>query len=149
MKKERDFYQISLKVLLKNDKGEILALKAVNDGSYAGFYELPGGRIDTDEFATNFASIVAREILEEIGEIKFKLKDKPVAVGRGLIPSNMSSSGKPVRLLLLFFEAEYLSGEIKISDEHVGYKWLDLSKIKLDEYFISGILEGVKMYCVK
>jgi len=34
MKKEKDFYQISLKLLLKNDKGEILALKAVDDKLY-------------------------------------------------------------------------------------------------------------------
>ena len=62
MEKEKDFYQISLKLLLKNDVNEILALKAVDSGRFAGFYDLPGGRIDVDEFRTDFGEILAREI---------------------------------------------------------------------------------------
>jgi 8-oxo-dGTP pyrophosphatase MutT (NUDIX family) len=92
MKKERDFYQISLKLLLKNNNGEVLALKSVDNGSYAGYYELPGGRIDTDEFAIDFIDILNREALEEIGNSDFKINPKPVAVGRHLIPSGISKS---------------------------------------------------------
>ena len=146
MKKEKDLYQVSLKILLKNDKGEILALKAVEGGSYSGFYELPGGRIDTDEFKVDFGNIISREVKEEIGEVKFNLKNKPIAVARHLVPANMTSNGEARRVLQLFFEAEYLGGEIEISNEHTGYKWLDLNKIKIEEFFTAGILEGIKMY---
>lgn len=146
MKKEKDFYQISLKLLLKNNKGEVLALKAVDDGSYAGYYDLPGGRIDTDEFKTDFAEIIIREIAEEIGDIKFQLQKKPAALGRHIIPASITSAGKDIRVLYIFFEALYLDGELKISKEHTGYKWLDLNKIKPTKYFTSGILEGVQMY---
>ena len=149
MKKERDFYQISLKLLLKNNNGEVLALKSVDNGSYAGYYELPGGRIDTDEFAIDFIDILNREALEEIGNSDFKINPKPVAVGRHLIPSGISKSGKDIHILLVFFEAEYFGDEIKISDEHTDHKWLDLDKIELEKYFKSGILEGIKMYLGK
>jgi len=107
--------------------------------SYTGFYDLPGGRIDNDEFETSFSEIISREI-------KYQLQQKPVAVGRHLIPASMTSSGKGVHILYLFFEADYRSGKITISDEHIGYKWINLKKIYLDEYFTSGILEGIKMY---
>jgi 8-oxo-dGTP pyrophosphatase MutT (NUDIX family) len=147
MKKERGIYQVSLKLLLKNNHNKVLALKAVDSGSYAGYHDLPGGRIDADEFNLDFAEIIKRETKEEIGDIEFKVNPKPVAVGRHLIPASMTSSGKDIQILYLFFEAEYLSGDIKISDEHTGIKWLNLKDVELDKYFTSGILEGVRMYC--
>ena len=149
MPKEKDLCQISLKLLLKNKRGEILALKAVPHGSYAGFYDLPGGRIDVDEFKTDLADIIAREVAEELGGVQFKLSSKVVAVGRHIIPSSLTKNGKDVHVLYLFFEAKYLGGEIKTSAEHTGFAWLDLKKIKPAKYFTSGILEGVRMYLNK
>lgn len=146
MKKEKDFYQISLKLLLKNNNGEVLALKAVDNGSYAGYYDLPGGRIDTDEFDKDFFEIIEREVIEEIGYIKFQVQPRPIAIGRHLIPAAISNKGKDIHVLCVFFEAKYIDGELKISNEHTGYKWIDLSKIKLAEFFKSAILEGIQMY---
>lgn len=146
MSKEKDFYQVSLKLILKNNKGEILALKAVDNGSYRGYYDLPGGRIDTDEFSTSFSTIIDREVKEELGDITYRLNNKPVAVGRHFIPAAMIDIRKDTHVLYLFFEAEYTSGDLKISDEHNGYQWLNLKEIELTDYFTSGILEGVKMY---
>ena len=50
---EKDFYQISLKIILKNKKSEVLTLQAVPYGSYSCYYDLPGGRIDVNEFTTS------------------------------------------------------------------------------------------------
>jgi len=149
MREEKDFYQVSLKLLLKNSKGEVLVLKALDRATYAGYYDLPGGRINIGEFKIDFSVILAREVAEEIGDIKYKLHSKPVAIGRHLIPATISSLKKDTHVLYLFFEAQYLSGEITISKEHADYKWLDLTKSELNEYFISGILEGIEMYLGK
>jgi 8-oxo-dGTP pyrophosphatase MutT (NUDIX family) len=146
MKKEVDRYQVSLKVLLKNSQQEILVLKASDHGSYTGFYDLPGGRIDTDEFNTDFAKIIAREIAEETGDVKFRLQPRPVALGRHLVPAALTKSGQEAHILYLFFEAEYLGGDIRISDEHLAYKWVNLQEIDLAAHFMSGILEGVRAY---
>lgn len=145
----KDFYQISLKIILKNQQGEVLILRAIDNGSYAGYYDLPGGRINADEFRTPrtpLPKIIEREVIEEIGKIKYKLNKKPVATGRHLIPKKYLSLKKDIHCFYVFFEAVYISGKIKISSEHVGYKWVDLNKIKLTDYFKSGILEGLKMY---
>ncbi len=149
MGKEKDLYQISLKLFLKRNDGKILALKAVDDGSYAGFYDLPGGRIDTDELETSFPEIIRREVAEEIGAVEFRLQEKPVAVGRHRIPAALTGSGKDIHVLYLFFEASYTGGEVRVSEEHTGYEWLDLAVIDPSEYFTSGILEGVQMYLGK
>ena len=42
MAKENDFYQVSLKAILKNEKGEVLVLGGLDGGSFEGFYDLPG-----------------------------------------------------------------------------------------------------------
>lgn len=146
MKKQKDFYQVSLKLFLKNPKGEILALKAVDDGTFAGYYDLPGGRIDTDEFKAPFAEIIMREVAEEIGEVTIRLNPKPVALGRHLILPKFNNQRKAIHVLYVFFEGLYVDGAMRISKEHTDYAWLDLDKINPRQYFTSGILEGVQMY---
>ncbi len=146
MPSERDFYSVSLKVFLKNDRGEVLILKSLMGGSYEGFYDLPGGRINIDEFETPFEDIIKREVGEEIGEVNFDLILKPVGIGRIAIIKKGSPLGVPVHALNVFVEAIYKSGEIKISDEHTGFQWVKLTKENLDQYFKLAILEGAKMY---
>jgi len=145
----KDKYQISLKVILTNQKGETLLFKCVENGSFAGFYELPGGRIDVDEFAAPLIDIVERELHEEVGEVQFDLHQQPVALGRHQIQPEFTEDKKATRVLYVFFEAELLSGEVVISDEHIGFEWVKLSGIELEKYFKSGILEGIKMYLGK
>jgi 8-oxo-dGTP diphosphatase len=121
-------------------------LKASDLGSYASYYDLPGGRIDTDELNTDFAAIIAREMAEETGAVKYRLHDRPVALGRHVVTASQTRSNQEIHILYLFFEAEYLGGDITISTEHQDYKWVNLQKIDLSEYFISGILEGISSY---
>lgn len=143
---KRDFYNVSLKVFLKNDKGEVLILQAAREGTYKGFYDLPGGRIDIDEFETPLEEVIRREIQEEVGQVEFDLKLKPVALGRNENPNKVGPLGGPIRVFNVFFEAKYLSGEIKISPEHSSFKWLKLAKDNLEQHFKFAILEGAKMY---
>lgn len=145
--KQKDVYQISLKLILKNDKGEVLILSAIRGGTFEGFHDLPGGRIDVDEFRVDFEDILKREIKEELGDIEVDIfTSAPVSMGRHLIPASLSSTGSEMHVLYLFFEGQYLSGNIEISEEHRGYKWINLKNIVLEEYFNSGILEGMKRY---
>ena len=140
-----DSYQVSLKLILKNKEGKTLILKALDNGVYAGHYDLPGGRIDTDEFGVDFVEIIKREAKEELGGVKIKVKLRPVALGRHLHRS-LSQEGRRVPIILVFFEGEFLGGEISISHEHTSYEWVKLDEINLTTYFTSSILEGVQMY---
>jgi len=129
--------------------GEILLLKSNEDGSYAGFYDLPGGRISIDEFSIPFEEVVKREVEEEIGSIDYNLNPKPAAIGRYLLPAKFNRSKKDIHVLYIFFEAQYENGDIKISDEHEDHLWLNLSNQPLKKFFKSGILDGIKMYLGK
>ena len=79
-----DQYQISLKLLLQNENNEILALGARDDGIFAGYHDLPGGRIDQEEFTTPIEQILLREVYEEIGNVNITINPMPIAVGRAL-----------------------------------------------------------------
>ena len=93
MKKERDLYNVAMKLFLKNKRGEILGLKAkTGGGPLSGFYDVPGGRIDTDEFQKPIAEIIARETQEELGKISYELNPRPVALGRHLVPKKFTTS---------------------------------------------------------
>ena len=142
----KDFYQISLKTILKNDKEEVLILNGHPRGSFAGFYDLPGGRIDVDEFTTPFTESIQRELKEEVGNISVTVNPKPVALGRHLIPASMTEERKDLHVLYIFFEARMVSGNITISQEHDGYQWINLSTSEPAKLFKSGILEGIQAY---
>ena len=136
-------YYISLKLILRRADGKILGLKEYQ-GSYAGWYDLPGGRIAESEFKVPFVDILKREIQEELGNIKCKINPTPVAVGRHLTLAKFSKMGKDVPVFYLFFEGEYRSGKPKISDEHSELAWLDLGKP--EKHFKSGLLDGLRIY---
>lgn len=143
---DNQWYQVSLKLLLKNEKGECLVLKCRDDGSMSDYHDLPGGRIAAVEKDLPLSEIIKREIAEELGtEFKYALKStKPAAIGRHSYPSKRLE--QVVNLLLVLFEAEYIRGEIKISDEHQSYEWVKLTAKNLNRYFVRGPLELMQNY---
>ena len=145
-KTPRDFYQISLKLILKNGKGEVLLMKAQNKDTYAGFYDLPGGRINVDEFEVPLPDILRREVREEIGNVQYDLNQHPVAVARHLIPASISVHKRDVHVLYLLYKGLYKSGEVTVSREHTGLAWVDPHNVQLEQYLQSGNLEGMRMY---
>lgn len=145
MQKDRGWFNVSLKVLLKNDKGEILGLAAQPNTTITGYYDLPGGRVGEYEFETNYETQIKRELDEEIGaEVKYELNLRPVSIGRHSYYSQRQN--KQIQIFFICFEAKYLGGKIKISDEHVGYKWIDVKRVNLEDYFKAGPLEAVQGY---
>ncbi len=146
-KQKQDFYHVSLKLLLKNSEGHILILKVPEEFSMSGFYDVPGGRIDRDEFATKLESILRREVKEEIGDVDVHINLNPIAVSRGVIPASKRREGKEdLHIFYVFFEANFKGGDVRISDEHVGHEWINLSEIDPKKYFTGGILEGIEMF---
>ncbi|OJI06459.1 hypothetical protein BK004_03480 [bacterium CG10_46_32] len=141
-----DWYNIALKVLVHNKEGQTLILKIPEQSDHAGYYDLPGGRINEDEFASDYEALLQRELDEEIGiDIKIAVNLDPVSFSRGSYFSRRRQ--KQIRVFYLLFKGEHESGEPIISDEHAGYEWVDLSTIALEDYFIDGMLEAVKRYC--
>lgn len=139
-------FQVSLKLILVNDKKQILGLKVPNTSYFAGFYDLPGGRIDVDELSFDFVKTLKRETKEELGNLKLNIGETPITAVKYLVPKKFTASKKVKPLLYIFFVAKYISGKIKLSWEHEGYEWLDVNKKNVDKYFFKNYLAGVQQY---
>lgn len=140
-------FWVSLKLILKNKKGEILGLNGHPRGSFAGYYDLPGGTIEPNEFRTPHEDILRRELGEEVGIINVDINSTPIGIGRHIVPSAMTSKKEgDVFVFYVFFEGTYLGGKISISTEHSGFSWLDLKKNDPEKLFKSGMLEGIMTY---
>lgn len=145
MEDNHDWYNVALKLFLKNNKGEVLGLKESPARTTSGFYDFPGGRLNDDEFAAPYEKIIQREVLEELGKnVKYNFNLNPVSFARHTYFSQRRN--KNIRIFLIYFEAEYLGGKITISDEHTDHRWLNLQQIKLEDFFTSCSLEAVKRY---
>lgn len=139
-------YQISLKCFLKNSKWEILILKTPNNSSFNGMYDFVWWRIDEDEFNVDYIDILKREIFEETWLKNVKISNNVVAISRHKAIKKYTTSWKDDVIQYIFFEWYIDSYDILLSKEHSNYKWINLDKIELEEYFCSWYLEAAKMY---
>ena len=147
---KEQFFHVSRKVMLRNEKGETLILDCGNSlGSMSGFWDLPGGRIDRSETAIPLEKTIKREIFEEVGSIECTVNPKPVGAAIHIVPQEVHDLGEDLFVFMVLYEGEYLGGKIKISPVHAGYKWIDLNKIKPEEWFTKGLLAAVKNFLQK
>lgn len=135
-------FQVSLKILLKNDKDEYLLLKDNSSNkNWTDKWDLPGGRINDDEIDEPFHKLVQREVTEEAGkDVTYELRPDPVALAK------CQYENEPPKMFVLF-EAKYKGGEIVYSEEHNDYTWTKLNKnSNLDELFSSVLSRLMKNY---
>lgn len=139
-------FNVSLKLILVNNKKQILGLTVPFKSSFAGFYDLPGGRIDVNELQHDFVKTLKREVKEEVGNIKFKLVEAPITAVKYIVPGKFFKNKKDLNMIYIFFVGQYLSGKIKLSWEHNGYEWLDINPKNVRKYFYKNYLVGVEQY---
>lgn len=110
--------QFIQKAIILRENGEILALKrTMGDDFRAGCWDLPGGRYEEGE---DVMDAIKREIKEEVSLNTLTIR--PIYLTSGINFANQLMSGKTV------FAACHLctkwEGIVKISDEHVEYRWV-------------------------
>ena len=124
MKNNKLFF-VGQKALIKKDN-EVLVLFEQD-----GKLDFPGGRIQERE--VDFDESLRREIEEETS-IKVVVKNPFYRWGL-----EFERNGEMVRIFLLAFGCEYVSGEVKLSKEHVRYLWVDKNSYKelndVSDYF--------------
>lgn len=106
-------FHLAVKGIIRKD-GKILVLKrSATDDHLPGVWETPGGGVDREE---NPEEALKREILEETG--------LTVTVGK---PFNVFSFRKDTGEFKvgITFLCEYVQGEVKISEEHSEYRFID------------------------
>jgi len=95
---------VAASALVRNDKGQILLVRTHRRG-----WEIPGGQIEIGE---SLIAGLKREVLEESGV--------QVEIGRlAALCSNLTSS-----IVIFCFEARYLGGQLRPSDETPEVRWV-------------------------
>lgn len=141
-----DHYQLSVKAILRNNEGHILSLETKPEWGFGGLHDVPGGRVNVEEFNTHLLDVLAREIAEETGGRDFKIHSLPVGFSRGLIGSETAPDGIERRIAYAFFVADWTGGDIVYSDEHLGGRWINPEQASSEVLYIPPIQEGVLQY---
>lgn len=127
-KNKNNFFEITVKALILNEKGEVLIIKRPEDDQHgAGKWDFPGGKLEAGE---NLEEGLLREIEEEIGiEVELgpaiyafdfeKKYDQKIEIGG----EKLLIAGKGIR-----FIAFYKSGAVMLSDEHGEFQWVSIKE---------------------
>lgn len=111
------YFGLTMRGIIKNEKNEILILKRhSNSKTDPNKWELPGGKVDPKE---SFDHAMIREIAEECN-LNVEIEEFFEAVQVDY------SYKKTVQMVM---KLNVVSGEFKLSDEHIDFMWANLEKI--------------------
>lgn len=114
---KHSLFEITAKAVIVNDEGQVLILKrGKNSKFFPGRYDLPGGGVNDGE---GIEAALMREIEEELG---IQVEIGPVIK---LTDFNTERNGRPVYVKGVRFLAFYRGGEVRLSDEHEEFEWMD------------------------
>jgi len=126
---------VAVKGFIINNKKILLIKRAKNDIHAPAVWEVPGGRIETGE---NPIDGLVREVKEETG-LNINVK-RPFAV-----ENFVSDDG--FAITMIHFICEVNKEEIKLSEEHTDFYWVEQDKIfeKINPYFKYATEEFLKL----
>ncbi len=146
--KDKELHRVATTCIIYNTEGKYLVTKrSPHKKMQPNKWTVPGGGLNVDDYINNpksydapqwynsLESALLREIKEEVN----------IEVGKPkylLDLTFISPAGVPV--LVLSYYAPYVSGDVKLDEDAVDYKWATLAEAKeLD--LIKGIYEEIEM----
>lgn len=136
---EHGFFQITQKAFIRRGD-ELLVMRDRKSGEG----DLPGGRMNEDEFFGDWIISLKRELSEELGNnLKLNIREDVILVHK----HRVNLGNHPC--VILGYEAEYESGELRISDEHDYMEWVNIKTYNPETLFSEYMLEAVKKYINK
>ena len=105
--------------ILLHHRGRLLLVRRGRE-PLAGFWSLPGGRV---EFGERLADAVARELLEETGVTAANLKPIDFA-------EVIDAGGAVGHFVLVIFEGDFRSGTPIAGDDAAEARWVDSTEFR-------------------
>ena len=117
-------FRFAQKLFLLNDQDELLIVRLSDSEkehpSLRGKWDFPGGGLEPDE---PLPAGLKREVIEEIGTIKYKL-GVPLACWDFPLAEDHA-----VRTVVVGYLAQFISGTITLNEEHDQFKWVKLEDL--------------------
>lgn len=146
--KDKELHRVALTAIIYNDLGQyLITQRSLTKKAFPGKWTVPGGGLEIDDYINATPTTAAgqwynaltntlrREVKEEVNlEI-----EKPEYL---LDLTFIRPDGVPV--VVLSYYAKYKSGEVKLDDDSVDYKWVTLEEAKSYD-IIDGIWEEIEM----
>jgi len=128
IKKNEAFLVTQKAFIIKQNKFLILQNPQYKNYDWSKKWTLPGGILELNE---TLQDGLLREIEEETGKLKVKIKH-PIAVSQFTHPNFKFRDGRAMEIefITIGYLCEYISGEIKLSDEHIDFKWVSKKEVK-------------------
>ena len=124
------FYRVSVKALIRNEKGEVFVVK--EDGEFWG---LPGGGLDHGELPRD---AIKREMMEELGISK-------VQVGEIVYTKPIYLDRVDMWMLWVVYEAALTDAVFEFGDGVTDAKYISVEELEgLDGIFEKAIVEVAK-----
>lgn len=127
-------FAIAVKALIIDNNKVLLLRRRSNDVHTPGALDIPGGRLEPGE---DHLQGLKREVKEEANlEVEVKM---PLQVNSFTRDDNQ-------RITMIIFLCTPLSFDVELSEEHVEYKWLDLTNIEEFPDWINSAVGNVMRY---
>ncbi len=116
-------FRIAVRGLIEKSGKYLLLERAKPARGEMGYWELPGGGLD---FGESPEAALRREIDEETG-LTVEICE-PLRIWHHL-------RGDSVQIIGMTSRCKWLSGDVRLSDEHLDYAWLTLDQIRQKKIF--------------
>lgn len=151
MEKDKELHKIALTAIIyrkrEKDFEYLITQRSAAEENFMHRWHVPGGKLGTDDYMESkpttkegqwydvLDSTLRREVSEEVNlEI-----NKP-----NYLLDLVFINKKGIPVVVLSYYAEYKSGEVKLDEDSMDYKWVTLDEAKKFD-LISGIWEEIEM----
>ncbi len=144
--KDKELHRITSTAIIYKDGKYLLLRRSLKKKAFPGQWTVPGGGLEVDDYINipkttkdhwyfGIEKSLRREIKEEcnleVGKIKYLLDI--IFIRPDGIPA-----------IILSFYCPYKSGEVKLDEDNIDYKWVTYEETKKYD-LIEGLLEEIEM----